>query len=276
LSSILKALKKLEQENPQNAYPRLWVRRSRAAGTRLMWIGGLIIIGFAAVGGSVFFFERYESLRPAAPPVDAGRGQGPLSPGSRPETYVSKGASEKNVSATTGMTAVEPPNAPLARSESRPAVAERAHDEKTALVAGTNHPAPVRERPADAAMLKPMAHVPVESIPKTEGAKSAEALPDLVRRTQPASPGNTRAATHGAGAAQEQAPVIPAKHLTESGLKIQAISWSVNPQERIAVVNSRIVREGQVIEGFRVKQINIDDMLLSRDGVDWTLRFVNN
>jgi type II secretory pathway component PulC len=65
----------------------------------------------------------------------------------------------------------------------------------------------------------------------------------------------------------------PANLLTGTSLKIQAISWSQAPQDRIAVVSSQVVREGQTIEGYRVKRINTEDLILSKEGLDWILAF---
>jgi hypothetical protein len=73
-------------------------------------------------------------------------------------------------------------------------------------------------------------------------------------------------------AAQETA-TLPADVLKNASLKIQAISWSETPRNRIAVVNSEIVREGESIDGYHIKQINPDDMILSKGGLDWMLKF---
>ena len=58
---------------------------------------------------------------------------------------------------------------------------------------------------------------------------------------------------------------ISVKPLEDSKLKLQAISWSENPDNRIAVINGSIMREGESIEGFRIIQIGQDDVVV-RDG----------
>ena len=50
--------------------------------------------------------------------------------------------------------------------------------------------------------------------------------------------------------------------LEDSKLTLQAISWSHNPDNRIAVINGVIMREGESIEGYRIKQIGQDDVLV--------------
>jgi hypothetical protein len=60
---------------------------------------------------------------------------------------------------------------------------------------------------------------------------------------------------------------VSVKPLEDSKLKLQAISWSENPDNRIAVINGSIMREGESIEGFRIIQIGQDDVVV-RAGQD--------
>jgi hypothetical protein len=59
-------------------------------------------------------------------------------------------------------------------------------------------------------------------------------------------------------------------------LKINAISWSQQADERLAVINSAIVREGQTVEGFRLVKIMENGVIVQRAGqknrVDFRLR----
>jgi hypothetical protein len=48
-----------------------------------------------------------------------------------------------------------------------------------------------------------------------------------------------------------------------AGLKLQAISWSADPTRRLAVINGRLCREGENIEGFNLIRINPEDILIS-------------
>ncbi|MCP4117110.1 MAG: GspB domain-containing protein [Desulfobacteraceae bacterium] len=54
--------------------------------------------------------------------------------------------------------------------------------------------------------------------------------------------------------------------LEDGRLKINAISWSRQPDERLAVINSAIVREGQTVEGFRLVRIMEDGVIVQRSG----------
>ena len=71
---------------------------------------------------------------------------------------------------------------------------------------------------------------------------------------------------------QEEKPV-PMNRLEGVGFKIQAISWGDTPQERLAVINNQILREGDGIEGYRISRINPDDIILRRGKNTYRLEF---
>ena len=54
--------------------------------------------------------------------------------------------------------------------------------------------------------------------------------------------------------------------LKDGRLKIQAIAWSPVAQDRMAVVNSRIVNEGDKVDGFFVVAIRRDDLVVREKG----------
>jgi len=58
---------------------------------------------------------------------------------------------------------------------------------------------------------------------------------------------------------------------TESGLQLQAISWSDVPEKRIAVVNGRILKEGDRIEKYVLSEIHEDDVVFRHSGQRWKL-----
>jgi len=61
--------------------------------------------------------------------------------------------------------------------------------------------------------------------------------------------------------------------LEDSSLKLMAIAWADDPKSRIAVINDRIVREGDVIEGMAISRINEDEVILRKGGNNWKLLF---
>jgi hypothetical protein len=66
---------------------------------------------------------------------------------------------------------------------------------------------------------------------------------------------------------------IPVKQANETRLEIQAIAWSSDPESRIAVVNSRIVREGGSVEGVFVTNIGKDEVIFRKEGEEWRQLF---
>jgi len=62
-----------------------------------------------------------------------------------------------------------------------------------------------------------------------------------------------------------EAPAVSAETvmLEDTGLHVQAISWNETPSRRLAVINSRLCREGEKINGYRILAINPDDVAVS-------------
>jgi hypothetical protein len=79
-----------------------------------------------------------------------------------------------------------------------------------------------------------------------------------------------------AGAAHQPEPASPRvssvsgskeeeiKILQDSDLKLMAIAWSAVPADRIAVINGRIIREGESIDGVFVSRINENEVILQK------------
>ena len=69
-------------------------------------------------------------------------------------------------------------------------------------------------------------------------------------------------------AAQEKPPA-----LQDPGVRLQAITWSKNPNKRIVVINNRILRQGETVSGYRIDTVNQDDVVLSSGGEKWKVLF---
>ena len=126
---------------------------------------------------------------------------------------------------------------------------------------------------------------PVNIVPSPVQAVAQEAvMPVAEPAAEPASPGpeiteqvpadeDAVAGTRGAPevATKAQTPEMPA--LKDPEIKLQAITWSKDPQRRIVVINNRILRQGDVVLGYRIDTINQDDIVLSEAGKKWALAF---
>lgn len=106
--------------------------------------------------------------------------------------------------------------------------------------------------------------------PKIRGLQSAEkpAATEQIKPRSDTKPESARPrkeqaveAAAGAGKAPDAYPV-----LADTGIRIQAISWNSDPARRIAVINSRICRQGDRVNGYQIIAINPDDIVLSAGG----------
>ena len=61
--------------------------------------------------------------------------------------------------------------------------------------------------------------------------------------------------------------------LLQSGLELQAVSWTPDPANRIAVINGSILREGGSIEGYSVVRIEEDEVVVRKGLSQWKLVF---
>jgi type IV secretory pathway VirB10-like protein len=61
--------------------------------------------------------------------------------------------------------------------------------------------------------------------------------------------------------------------IADSKLKLQALAWFSDASKRMAVINSHIVREGGSVDGYQVTQIRRQDVVISDGRKLWSLEF---
>ena len=61
--------------------------------------------------------------------------------------------------------------------------------------------------------------------------------------------------------------------LNDSKLKLQALAWSSDAARRMAVINGRIVREGESVDGYQIDQIRREDVIVVDGRQSWSLEF---
>ncbi len=61
--------------------------------------------------------------------------------------------------------------------------------------------------------------------------------------------------------------------LNDSRIKLQALAWSSDAARRMAVINDRIVREGESLDGYQINQIRQEDVVVSDGTQTWSLEF---
>jgi hypothetical protein len=134
--------------------------------------------------------------------------------------------------------------------------------------------------------------------PSTHGVQQAtvpsgarpQAVADATPRAKSAPARDGRFASEDQWAAPVQPPVAPpaaraaparqapgdyagAERLTDERLTVQAIAWSTNADDRMAVINNRVVREGNVVDGFTIVAIEEQIIYVREGGRLWQVRF---
>ena len=61
--------------------------------------------------------------------------------------------------------------------------------------------------------------------------------------------------------------------LADGRLKLQALAWSDDAARRMAVINGRIVHEGESVDGYQVMMIREEDVIVREKGQSWSLEF---
>jgi hypothetical protein len=66
---------------------------------------------------------------------------------------------------------------------------------------------------------------------------------------------------------------IPIKQAGESKLQLQAIAWSSDPESRLAVINGRVLREGESVERVLITHIGKNEVIFKKGGEEWKQLF---
>lgn len=66
---------------------------------------------------------------------------------------------------------------------------------------------------------------------------------------------------------------IPVKQAGESQLKLQAIAWARDPKSRLAVINGRVIREGESVDRVTVLHIGKDEVIFKKGMESWRQLF---
>jgi hypothetical protein len=268
MSTILKALKKLEQEheerqiNSASAIHKLDVKQTiqkRMKPKRLpsfclggLWIAILIIfagtIGYFVVDNSI----KVKSVQTAsrkneihALPEKKTNIQSPIKSddGIKHEIKV---RNQKAESETTGKPRMKADVAPVREN---PPTTTKATDAFVKLNEKQNSN-----------------NVVTPPVPKTDSAQSPPAA------RAPIQPPSQEASQEiFVPAEKQESASIP--RLTDGRLRIQAIAWASAAQDRMAVINNRVVREGYAVDGFSIENIGENEVVVREGETRWKVVF---
>jgi hypothetical protein len=263
LSSILKALKKAEEQSPKLDVPsdvlkkvdtkEALSRRAKHSRTHHRVALTALVLILAGVGTWFVFFSN-EPFR-----ILQGKGEAvrPALPG--------KAVSPATVATT-------PAPAPGVARDKIPSAADSEPEPRQEKAASIAAPAPEAERQESASKTP---------APETQREKGAE--PRRVKEPQAFMPEPGRAER------QEMEPPkvdrraavppppppsrAPQDNSEASQYKLEAIVWAESEQSRFAVINGQILRSGGSIGGLSVLSVGRDYVSVRSNGRDWELRF---
>jgi len=277
LSSILKALKRIETQSPRSesffTMPKTFdTKQTNNSKTSRRWfVPGLItaflILLVIVVAAIIFFRQRKPIITKKFPAgVSEKQKEDPASlleksnifrakihPGSTNLTeslprkaqlvkkQIKSTVSPGKVKKTPAKAPSIMPNATVGQQNSKPPATVRSPHPETA--ATLKKPPQKRTLSKDAVASKKS--VPARSVPSGKSATRAK------------KPDRTRAYDR----------------IDDSKLKLQALAWFSEASKRMVVINSQIVREGGSVDGYQVTQIRRQEVIVSDGRKSWRLEF---
>ncbi len=280
LSSILKALKKIDADSaaPQ-AYPSLAKsidsKQALNSGTRKRWrirryLNVTLILLAIAVAIIILFSQRRLII-------------------AKVSSVVSSQTQTANVSSTSGKPNTFRAKVPAAsaKSDTMPPVnTRRLNNPVKSPVSGGNqqkYQADTRskarlpssgQRNLQASTPKPQPKTEMLAKPKNQQ-KKALSPPNSALTAKPVArerkaPREPKVKTDKSA---KTAPIATYDRLNDSKLKLQALAWFDDADRRMAVINDRIVHEGESVEGYQVTKIRQEDVIVKNGGKSWRLEF---
>ena len=285
MSTILKALEKLEREKESlRGTGPVPVISAAGSGTGRptewylkpwLWFGlvGLIIV---ALGGTAWYFYRQSRDRmPRLAERSAAVEQQPVQ---HPADTFSRSAA--------------PPVAETARPEPRPTEPKPVDtQDSTHFKESGDYERPTRPG-------EPSTAPAVETLPARENPAVQQPMPAVrpagkSNRTHPHRIPEKVATAKEADGKKDAAPAVPPSPpdraskgktpadvyantplLTDGRLKVHAIAWAAQPAERMTVINSRVLHEGDSVDDFSVMVIRPDDVVVREKGKGvWRVEF---
>jgi hypothetical protein len=274
VSSILKALKKLEKEFPQQDEAVSWPQKiytkkaisKHAKGTwlfnKFMSVFFVTVILAAGVWlilsqkplwmkeffpGPSLLKQNGEEGKTASIPVRKKVKKGPV-PVSRTETVPEKQPSHS-------VSKVSRQDFPQKDAGAAKNI------EKSDRIKKVDQKMPAHVRKASEDTLKPVSR----SLPETETSSPGLHKRETSALKEVEKPGPDKIV--------EDTKSIPARVMDDSRLELQAIAWSIDAKKRIAVINGRVVREGATINGVSIARIGKDEVVVLEGKELWKLVF---
>jgi hypothetical protein len=260
LSSILKALKKIEEstamgETPAE-FPRLAQQASFKARLRRQWESarrwgyGLLVVAMAAAGALIYISLKSDEA-----------------PAGKPDAAVAPPGKEFRAKIPAEGQRPAPPRRP-AQAPAEPSSEPAGPAQRTIEMHADSAPPPPPPRPRAPAATDRTA--PTVAPKESPAAAPSPASRPFAARREPA-PAAT--APKPARPPAPRSPEDGLARLDESKLRVMAIAWAEDPARRIAVVNGHILKEGESVDGYSITQIRKEDIVVNDGGRSWRVEF---
>lgn len=278
MSSILKALKKLEQENTRRENNASWPQAPTASTPSAQQVqrtwapaNWLILLLCAAMLGMSGWLTLKKSPAPTGPPVDISSGiAGKTTPNAAP---ADRAAPEQQ---PTLMTAAE-----------RTTISHPEVDTEFTLsavqISESQVTVPSEQPPTEPLFRQGLTATQVPFLKETQSPSDEETALSAIKPFARDASGQSAFTTRPAPAEEPAKPlppkasqlstVQPARRIADSILKLQAVTWAPLAAKRFAVINNRIVREGEGVDGYLVAHIDKDFVTVSKNNQSWEVRF---
>ena len=268
MSTILKALKRVDQSTPP---PDDWqsgpsmIDTKKAVRGRLfrIWLQRkavvALIVAVVAIAAGWLIYSQKDRLISTI---------GPHSPSEKPPFFQAK---------------IEPPRQPERTAPQQTTPLNRRQTSGSAK-AGRERDRAERQSPTSSSSPSAQQNLSNQMTTLTPRARAPESK-SAARSSVSGSPkdgpgdsGQSRIRSPATAPAQtSKSRAVPAARsyprLDNAELKLQAIAWSNVAAERIAVINDRIVHEGESVKGYSINQIRQDDVVVNDGTQSWQLEF---
>lgn len=281
LSSILKALKKIEELTPPETFSSLpqpidakqalnskTLKKRRIRKTLIL----LLLLAAAGTAAGVLFGQRRTIVAKIFPPAGSSNKRSSAADAAQPQRiYKAKiSAASEKTARLRPVRAKQPQNS--AKSSKSGGSANAFQADQPARPAGAaaavrdSTTSPLRQQQA---RVRPKARV-AKTPPQPSTAMGVKPVKESIAR-------------HDGALVEPDAPAAPKRspepaetvydRVQDSNLKLQALAWSEDDTRRMAVINGRIVHEGESVEGYQVIQIREEDVVVHEGGKSWRLEF---
>ena len=277
MSSILKALKKIEGQAPApQSFPALPdsvdAKQAVNSNARKRWLQrryitvSLVLLVIAVIAVIVFQQRRFVTSKIFPTGAPAPKQKKTKAPEEKSKIFKAK------ISPTAVKQAIKKP-AP--KRPDRQQIKTVAPGEKTKKIRTNTRSlgsrVDVGQQPP-----KPMPTISSKQLPS--GTISNKSSPKQSSRqeltpSKKSIAGKRIAPSQPAAKAQKPSPAKTYAKLNDSKIKLQALAWSSDAARRIAVINGRIVREGESMDGYQISQIRQEDVVVSDGRQSWSLEF---